>query len=193
MEPNSASAQVGLPSEGKATGRSRAAPARGTACSNMHSPHSACLQHAGQSGISDDSTQSARDRQVVTLSNQDTQQEVLCSPVFYDWCAHVSTVKAFVYSMCTLITCSYAVLVSKIYLCSVPLQQQKWWLTGSALQGAHGVWELSVNKVHHADMVEDLLEALVAQLANADTQVQLVCFRITKYLLPSCSALSSMS
>lgn len=46
------------------------------------------------------------------------------------------------------------------------------------MQGAHGVWELSVNKLHHADMVEDLLEALVAQLANADLQVgqtQLVC------------------
>lgn len=45
-------------------------------------------------------------------------------------------------------------------------------------QGAHGVWELSVNKLHHADMVEDLLEALVAQLANADLQVwpaQLIC------------------
>lgn len=39
------------------------------------------------------------------------------------------------------------------------------------LQGAHGVWELSVNKVHHADMVEELLEALVAQLANSDLQV----------------------
>lgn len=34
------------------------------------------------------------------------------------------------------------------------------------------MWELSVNKVHHADMVEDLLEALVAQLANADLQVE---------------------
>lgn len=40
------------------------------------------------------------------------------------------------------------------------------------------MWELSVNKLHHADMVEDLLEALVAQLANADLQVgqtQLIC------------------
>ena len=33
------------------------------------------------------------------------------------------------------------------------------------------MWELSVNKMHHADMVEDLLEALVAQLANTDLQV----------------------
>lgn len=40
------------------------------------------------------------------------------------------------------------------------------------MQGAHGVWELSVNKLHHADMVEDLLEALVAQLPNADLQVR---------------------
>ena len=39
------------------------------------------------------------------------------------------------------------------------------------MQGAHGMWELSVNKRHHVDMVEDLLEALVAQLANADLQV----------------------
>ena len=33
------------------------------------------------------------------------------------------------------------------------------------------MWELSVNKAHHADMVEDLLEALVAQLACPDLQV----------------------
>lgn len=33
------------------------------------------------------------------------------------------------------------------------------------------MWELSVNKTHHADMVEDLLEALVAQLASPDLQV----------------------
>ena len=33
------------------------------------------------------------------------------------------------------------------------------------------MWELSVNKVHHADMVEDLLEALVTQLGNTDLQV----------------------
>lgn len=39
------------------------------------------------------------------------------------------------------------------------------------MQGAHGMWELSVNKAHHADMVEDLLEALVAQLACPDLQV----------------------
>ena len=39
------------------------------------------------------------------------------------------------------------------------------------LQGAHGMWELSVNKTHHADMVEDLIEALVAQLASPDLQV----------------------
>lgn len=39
------------------------------------------------------------------------------------------------------------------------------------VQGAHGMWELSVNKAHHADMVEDLLEALVAQLACPDLQV----------------------
>ena len=40
-------------------------------------------------------------------------------------------------------------------------------------QGAHGLWELSVNKMYHADLVEDLLEALVAQLACPDLQV---CF-----------------
>lgn len=39
------------------------------------------------------------------------------------------------------------------------------------MQGAHGMWELSVNKAHHADMIEDLLEALVAQLAGPDLQV----------------------
>ena len=39
------------------------------------------------------------------------------------------------------------------------------------VQGAHGMWELSVNKAHHADMVEDLLEALVTQLACSDLQV----------------------
>ena len=33
------------------------------------------------------------------------------------------------------------------------------------------MWELSVNKTHHADMVEDLLEAVVAQLASPDLQV----------------------
>ncbi|KAL3152292.1 hypothetical protein ABBQ32_001363 [Trebouxia sp. C0010 RCD-2024] len=44
-------------------------------------------------------------------------------------------------------------------------------VTQLQLEGAHGVWELSVNKVHHADMVEELLEALVAQLANSDLQV----------------------
>ena len=33
------------------------------------------------------------------------------------------------------------------------------------------MWELSVNKAHHADMVEDLLEAVVAQLASPDLQV----------------------
>lgn len=38
-------------------------------------------------------------------------------------------------------------------------------------QGAHGLWELSVNKAYHADLVEDLLEALVAQLACPDLQV----------------------
>ncbi|KAL0031473.1 hypothetical protein WJX77_002181 [Trebouxia sp. C0004] len=47
-------------------------------------------------------------------------------------------------------------------------------LTGDAalqLEGAHGMWELSVNKAHHADMVEDLLEALLVQLACPDLQV----------------------
>ena len=39
------------------------------------------------------------------------------------------------------------------------------------VQGAHGMWELSVNKAHHADIVENLLEALVAQLACPDLQV----------------------
>ena len=43
-----------------------------------------------------------------------------------------------------------------------------WW---HGAQGAHGLWELSVNKMYHADMVEDLLEALVAQLACPDLQV----------------------
>ena len=33
------------------------------------------------------------------------------------------------------------------------------------------MWELSANKTHHADMVEDLLEAVVAQLASPDLQV----------------------
>ena len=59
------------------------------------------------------------------------------------------------------------------------------------LQGAHGVWELSVNKVHHADMVEELLEALVAQLANPDLQVRdlpLGCCCQTRPHLSSSSA-----
>lgn len=46
-------------------------------------------------------------------------------------------------------------------------------LTQCHAQGAHGLWELSVNKAYHADLLEDLLEALVTQLASPELQVSL--------------------
>lgn len=49
-------------------------------------------------------------------------------------------------------------------------------------QGAHGLWELSVNKAYHADLVEDLLEALVPQLACSDLQVSLLLHSLVQYV-----------
>jgi hypothetical protein len=40
------------------------------------------------------------------------------------------------------------------------------------LEGAHGLWELGINKEHHADISADTLAALVTGLSSPSVQVR---------------------